>query len=157
MLICGVLQCNWRFWWLTWVSNRNPLVELIVVRHCVKLTAEHLSEGWFIALAGFCVTGPITLPFSGAVLASKLWSVREQHMKLRYVGQSEADFAWILTWDCCTLSLQTGLQFHRFWSSATICSTAPSLRSPSQGVSQQLRTLRRYTTDWEQNKSVIAQ
>lgn len=80
-----------RFLSLTRVSNRNPLVELIVVRHCVKLTAEHLSEGWFIVLAGFCVTGPITLPFSCAILASKLWSVREQHIKLRYDQQSEVD------------------------------------------------------------------
>lgn len=51
------------------------MIELIVVGHSVKLTAKHLSKGWFILQAGFCVTSPITFPFSSTVFATKLWSV----------------------------------------------------------------------------------
>ena len=61
---------------LTWVSNWNPLVEFIVVGYRVKFTAQHLSKGRFIVLTRFCVTGPITLPFPGAVLAPELWPAR---------------------------------------------------------------------------------
>ncbi len=59
---------------LTWVCNRNPLVELIVVGHSVKLTAQHLSKCRFVVLTGFCITGAITLPFPSAVFAPELWS-----------------------------------------------------------------------------------
>lgn len=64
-----------RLWSLTWVSHRNPVVELIVVGHSVKLAAQHLSKGRLLVLAGLCVTSPVALPFSGAILASKFWSM----------------------------------------------------------------------------------
>lgn len=72
-----------RLWLLTGVSHRNPLVELIVVRHSVKLTAQHLPKSWLILLTGFCVTCPITLPFPSAVLAPKLWSVEKSFLLRR--------------------------------------------------------------------------
>ena len=62
---------------LTRVEHGNPLVELVVVGHGVELTALHLSKGRFALLTGFGVTRPIALPFSGAVLASKLWSAEK--------------------------------------------------------------------------------
>lgn len=71
------LIAHLRFWLLTGVSHRNPLVELIVVRHSVKLTAKHLPKSWRILPTGFCVTCPITLPFPSAVFAPELWSVKK--------------------------------------------------------------------------------
>lgn len=64
---------------LTRVDNRNPLVELVVIRHSVKLAAQHLSKGGLVVLAGFGVTRAVPLPFPGAVLTSKLWPVND-HM-----------------------------------------------------------------------------
>lgn len=60
---------------LTRVGNRNPLVDLIVIRHSVELAAQHLPKRGLVLLTGFGVACPITLPFPSAVLASKLWSV----------------------------------------------------------------------------------
>lgn len=60
---------------LTWISHRDPLVELILVRNGVKLTAQHLSKGGLILLALLCVTSAIALPFPCTVLSSKLRSV----------------------------------------------------------------------------------
>lgn len=59
---------------LTCVGNRDPLVELVVIGHRVKLAALHLSEARLVLLAGFRITGPIAFPFSRAILSSKLWS-----------------------------------------------------------------------------------
>lgn len=138
-----------QFQTLTRVSNRNPVVELIVVGHRVELTAQHLSEGWFVVLTRFGVAGLITLPLSSTILASKLWSVRKRRQLLEITSNNVwGVFVWILTLGCCTLCLQTALQFHRSWSSETICSTGPSLRSPSRGVFPHLHTLQRYTTYW---------
>lgn len=64
---------------LTRVENRNPLVELVVIRYGVKLAAQHLSKRGLVVLAGFGVTRAVTLPFPGAVLTSELWPVND-HM-----------------------------------------------------------------------------
>lgn len=60
---------------LTRVNNRNPLVELVVIRHGVKLAAQHLSKRGLVVLTGFGVTRAVALPFSSAVLTSELWPV----------------------------------------------------------------------------------
>lgn len=95
-VICysGLLLMHWQCLWslaclkikllaylrlcvLTWVCHRDPLVELIVVRHSVKLTAQHLSKSWYIIWTGLCVTGPVPLSFTGTVLAPKFWPVEK--------------------------------------------------------------------------------
>lgn len=45
-----------------------------MVRHGVKLAAQHLSESRRILLAAFGVAGPVALPLPCAVFASELWS-----------------------------------------------------------------------------------
>lgn len=65
---------------LTWVNNWDPLVELVVIWHCVKLTAQHLSEGRLLILTRFGVAGPVTLPFSSAILSSKFRSDGQQNI-----------------------------------------------------------------------------
>lgn len=57
---------------LTGVGNGNPLVELVVIRHSVKLAAQHLSERGLVARTGFGVTRAVALPLPRAVLAAKL-------------------------------------------------------------------------------------
>lgn len=57
---------------LTRVGDGNPLVELVVIRHGVKLAAQHLPERGLVVLAGFGVTRAVTLPLPRAVLASEL-------------------------------------------------------------------------------------
>lgn len=149
--MCVCLIVYLMLWLLTWVRHRYPLVELIVVRHSVKLTAQHLSKRRLILLTGFCVTRPITLPFPRAVLAPELWSVEKQVFHYEH-GQEIVLMCFLesaLTWGCYIPSLLTELQFHRSWSSETTYSTVPSLHSPSLGVYPQSHTLLRYTTEGE--------
>lgn len=65
-----------RFLRLTGAKDGNPAVELVVVGHGVKLTAQHLPEGGFISLTRFCVAGPIALPLPCAVSAPELWPAK---------------------------------------------------------------------------------
>ncbi len=60
---------------LTWACNRYPLVEFIVVRHSVKFTALHLSEGGMFSGTRFCVANSVALPLACTIFASKLRSV----------------------------------------------------------------------------------
>lgn len=122
-----------------------------MIRHSVKLTAQHLSKSWLILLTGFCVTRAITLPFPCAVLAPELWSVEKQVFRYED-GQEIVLMCFLesaLTWGCYIPSLLTELQFHRSWSSETTYSTVPSLHSLSLGVYPQSHTLLRYTTEGE--------
>lgn len=123
-----------------------------MVRHSIKLTAQHLSKSGLIVLAGFCVTCPVTLPFPGAVLAPKLWSVENGLSWPRGKEMTKMCF-WVhftsRTWGCYIPSLRTELQSRRSWSSRTTYSTVPSLHSPSLGVYPQSHTLLRYTTGGE--------
>lgn len=57
---------------LTGVGDGNPLVELVVIRHSVKLAAQHLSERGLVVGTGFGVARAVALPLPRAVLAAKL-------------------------------------------------------------------------------------
>lgn len=57
---------------LTRVGDGNPLVELVVIRHGVKLAAQHLSERGLVVRTGFGVARAVALPLPRAVLASEL-------------------------------------------------------------------------------------
>ena len=59
---------------LTWTEHRKPAVELILVGDGVELAALHLPKRWCAWAAGVHVAQAVAFPFSGAVLASKLWS-----------------------------------------------------------------------------------